>query len=90
MQQVAIKYFNYMENSNNSFDKLAAGYLKEVRVMLNVQHEHLVTFYGFCSSKCCIVTELMPKGDLKSYLSRNKNNINLPERMCMAFQVECI
>lgn len=42
--------------------------------MKDLQHEHLVRFYGACvvSPNCCILTEYCPKGSLQDILENEQ------------------
>ena len=62
---VAIKT---LKNANSQDSKL--NFDREAELLTNIQHEHIVTFYGVCceGETCFMVFEYMENGDLNNYL----------------------
>ena len=49
------------------------AFLKEISIMSALKHENILTFKGACViDVICLVTEYAHKGDLRSYLQKNK------------------
>eukprot|EP01101_Sappina_pedata_P005421 TRINITY_DN2474_c0_g2_i1.p1 TRINITY_DN2474_c0_g2~~TRINITY_DN2474_c0_g2_i1.p1 ORF type:complete len:508 (-),score=208.20 TRINITY_DN2474_c0_g2_i1:62-1585(-) len=62
------------------------SFRKEVEICSLVHHPNVVLFMGACTEtdNLFIVTELMPKGNVESYIRDKKNNITSQMRLKMA------
>ncbi|CAD7092893.1 unnamed protein product [Hermetia illucens] len=70
--KVAIKK---IEESNINLNRTL---MLELKRMKDIQHDHLVKFYGACLDppKCCILTEYCPKGSLQDILENEQINLD--------------
>ena len=66
------------KNKNFFLNFLALDeFWKEARLISKIRnHSNIVQFFGICLNPFCVVTEFMEKGDLRSYLDDEKNEIN--------------
>lgn len=61
---------------------------KEVQIMAQLKHAHIIHFYGYTVEPYTIVMEYMPKGSLYSLL-QSSNNLGWDIRYKMAVDVSC-
>lgn len=68
---VAIKKVTAPINLNRSL-------MMELKVMKDIQHDHLVRFYGAVIDNvpCCLLTEYCPKGSLQDILENHEINLD--------------
>lgn len=75
---VAIKVLN---PDSNEF------YKDEVRIMTQLRHPNIVSFYGYCDTPQCIVMEYMPEGSLYGVLHNNKKDLPWMVRIRIALNM---
>ncbi|KAM4702750.1 guanylate cyclase 2G-like [Rhinophrynus dorsalis] len=66
-----------------------ASVLHEFRVMREMRHENLVTFFGVCTepSHVCIVTQYCKKGSLKDVLQNNDIELDWIFKLSFAYDI---
>ncbi|XP_057654979.1 focal adhesion kinase 1 isoform X1 [Diorhabda carinulata] len=63
-------------------------FLEEAYIMQKFDHQHIIKLIGVCSeSPVWIVMELAKLGELRSYLQKNKNRLDLSTLLLYAFQL---
>ncbi|CAH1111203.1 unnamed protein product [Psylliodes chrysocephalus] len=63
-------------------------FLEEAYIMQKFDHQHIIKLIGVCSeSPVWIVMELAKLGELRSYLQKNKNRLDLATLLLYAFQL---
>ncbi|CAH1282481.1 unnamed protein product [Diabrotica balteata] len=63
-------------------------FLEEAYIMQKFDHQHIIKLIGVCSeSPVWIVMELARLGELRSYLQKNKNRLDLSTLLLYAFQL---
>jgi serine/threonine protein kinase len=66
--------------------KTLTAFRKEVEILSQIYHPNIVLFMGACTQpgSMCIVTELLPKGDVEAMLQDKNCQLSLVQRMKMA------
>ncbi|CAG9860435.1 unnamed protein product [Phyllotreta striolata] len=63
-------------------------FLEEAYIMQKFDHQHIIKLIGVCSeSPVWIVMELAKMGELRSYLQKNKNRLDLATLLLYAYQL---
>ncbi|XP_068893109.1 focal adhesion kinase 1 isoform X8 [Tenebrio molitor] len=63
-------------------------FLEEAYIMQKFDHQHIIKLIGVCSqSPVWIVMELAKLGELRAYLQKNKDNLDLATLLLYAFQL---
>jgi serine/threonine protein kinase len=67
-------------------EKTLNEFKKEVHVMSQLRHPNVLLFMGACTTpgKMALVTEILPKGNLASFLHDTAVEVSLFKRICMA------
>ncbi|KAL8503003.1 hypothetical protein ACS0TY_021938 [Phlomoides rotata] len=66
-------------------------FLREVEVLSQLRHPHILLLLGACPEICCLVYEYMENGNLEDHIlcRRGRPPLPLPARFRIAFEVAC-
>lgn len=66
-------------------------FLKEIEVLCQLRHPHIVLLLGACPEIGCLVYEYMEKGSLEDHISNRSNRTSLPWfiRFKIIFEIAC-
>ncbi|CAH2323134.1 guanylate cyclase 2G-like [Pelobates cultripes] len=83
---VALKY---LPDHTNAFRVRKASILRELRVMREMKHENLVTFFGVCPEppNVCLVTQYCKKGSLKDVLQNNDIELDWIFKLSFSYDI---
>ncbi|XP_053548969.1 guanylate cyclase 2G-like [Bombina bombina] len=83
---VALKY---LSDQTTASHVRKISILKEFRMMREIKHDNLVTFFGVCTElpNICIVTQYCKKGSLKDVLQNNDIDLDWIFKLSLAYDI---